>query len=158
MADDFEITSSSTKDGEEQFCLAWCPSKYLPTMLVIGCGRDNIAKIFRLDANNHWQSYETLPGHNGVIRDVAWAPHMGRSYQLIATGCSDGHVRIFQLSPSKKQNQKNMFNVELVGDFNDHQSEVWRVDWNVTGTILSSTGDDAVGTEWKAHAVIGNDK
>lgn len=42
-----------------------------------------------------------------------------------------------------------MFNVELVGDFNDHQSEVWRVDWNVTGTILSSTGDDGTLRLWK---------
>ncbi|KAJ3274248.1 epoxide hydrolase, soluble (sEH) [Terramyces sp. JEL0728] len=147
--DDFEITNSSTKEGEEQFCLAWCPSKYLPAMLVIGCGRDNIAKVFRVDANNHWQSYETLPGHGGIIRDVAWAPHMGRSFQLIATACSDGHVRIFQLTPIKRQNQKNMFNVELVGDFNDHQSDVWRVDWNVTGTILSSTGDDGTLRLWK---------
>ena len=24
----------------------------------------------------------------------------------------------------------------------DHQSEVWRVQWNITGTILASSGDD----------------
>jgi nucleoporin SEH1 len=73
----FELAQGA-KEPEGQFCLSWCPSKLLPPMLVAGCGKENIAKIFRLDQNNTWSAYETLPGHNGLIRDVAWAPNMGR--------------------------------------------------------------------------------
>ena len=30
----------------------------------------------------------------------------------------------------------------LVATFTEHNSEVWRVQWNITGTILASSGDD----------------
>jgi nucleoporin SEH1 len=43
-----------------------------------------------------------------------------------------------------------MFTVDLASEFSTHQSEVWRVDWNVTGTILSSSGDDGVVRLWKS--------
>jgi nucleoporin SEH1 len=98
LTDTIEIIPASIKEPRGQYCLAWCPSKFQPAMLVIGCGRDQGAKIFRLDAQNHWQAYESLGTHEGIVRDVAWAPSMGRSYQLIATASSDGHVRIYQLT------------------------------------------------------------
>ncbi|KAG9020170.1 hypothetical protein FRB95_004984, partial [Tulasnella sp. JGI-2019a] len=45
----------------------------------------------------------------------------------------------------------------LIADFNDHRASVGRVEWNVTGTILSSAGDDgqvrlfkqAYGSTWR---------
>ena len=34
----------------------------------------------------------------------------------------------------------------------DHQgAQVWRVDWNVTGTILASSGDDGCVRLWKGQ-------
>jgi len=42
------------------------------------------------------------------------------------------------------------WSVEKVADFTDHKAEVWRVKWNPTGTILSSTGDDGIVRLWKA--------
>ncbi len=50
-----------------------------------------------------------------------------------------------------------------VAVFRDHKSEVWHVDWNVTGTVLASSGDDAVvrlwardpfSSEWKALTTV----
>ncbi|KAJ3306228.1 epoxide hydrolase, soluble (sEH) [Kappamyces sp. JEL0829] len=163
LTDDFEI-SAAGREPEGQFCLSWCPSRLLPPMLVVGCGKEHSAKIFRLDGQNHWLPFEILPNHGGIVRDVAWAPNMGRSYQLIATACSDGNVRIFHLTPIPAQmakpaapvgrltahRKKNLFTVELVGEFSHHQSEVWRVEWNITGTILSSTGDDGAIRLWKS--------
>lgn len=32
----------------------------------------------------------------------------------------------------------------------DHHAEVWRVEWNITGTILASSGDDGNVRFWKA--------
>lgn len=44
-----------------------------------------------------------------------------------------------------------LFQIRLAGQFNDHASTVWRVCWNVTGTILASSGDDGEVKLWKAN-------
>ncbi|TPX47525.1 hypothetical protein SeLEV6574_g02597 [Synchytrium endobioticum] len=168
------------KEPDGHFCLSWSPSRLQPMMLAVGCGRDN-AKIIRHDHTNKLTASEILPGHTDVVCDIAWAPHMGRSYQLIATGCKDGHVRIFKLTEESRKSgssswqssstvggmaatnagaiaagsgagtgKRRGFKVEMVADFNDHNAEVWRVEWNVTGTMLSSSGDDGVVRLWKA--------
>ena len=33
--------------------------------------------------------------------------------------------------------------------FDDHHSTVWRISWNITGTILASSGDDGCLRLWK---------
>lgn len=33
--------------------------------------------------------------------------------------------------------------------FDDHHSTVWRISWNITGTILASSGDDGCLRMWK---------
>jgi nucleoporin SEH1 len=43
-----------------------------------------------------------LRGHRGLVRDVAWAPGNIRGFDIVATACKDGFVRVFQIStPSK---------------------------------------------------------
>ena len=42
------------------------------------------------------------------------------------------------------------WSVDKVADFGDHRSQVWKVAWNATGTILSSAGDDGKVRLWKA--------
>jgi len=133
------------KEAEENYCLSWCPSRYQHPMIVIGCGKENNAKIFRCDQNNKWRSYEVLDGHLDLIHDVDWAPNMGRSYHLIATASKDYRVRIYKLLDSK-----DGFRIEPVADLPDHDTEVWKVKWNITGTILSSAGDDGKVRLWKA--------
>lgn len=86
-----------------------------------------------------------LPEHNGLIRSVSWAPSMGRSYHLIATGCKDGYIRIFKATEA----ENGEFKIDMVAQLNDHRQEVWRVSWNATGTILSSAGDDGKVRLWK---------
>ncbi|RIA97735.1 WD40-repeat-containing domain protein [Glomus cerebriforme] len=133
------------KEAEENYCLSWCPSRYQSPMIVIGCGKENNARIFRCDQNNKWRPCEVLDGHEDLVNDVDWAPNMGRSYHLIATASKDHRVRIYKLLSNK-----DGFKVELVADLNDHRTEVWKVKWNVTGTILSSAGDDGKVRLWKA--------
>ena len=38
----------------------------------------------------------------------------------------------------------------MIADFPDHKSEVSKIQWNVTGTVLSSSGDDGRICLWKA--------
>ncbi|KAF8541347.1 WD40-repeat-containing domain protein [Trichophaea hybrida] len=132
------LPSAPPRESEVSFCIAFCPSRWGGEQLVVGA-MDTV-RVYRHNAAGKFRAAEELPGHGGLVRDVSWAVSMGRSYHLIATACKDGHVRIFKLT----------WNVEKVADFGDHRSEVWKVAWNATGTILSSTGDDGKIRLWKA--------
>lgn len=69
----------SSKEKDTEYCLSWCQARTLPPMLVVGCGKDYTAKIFRYDETaRKWSLAEQLPGHMDLIRSVAWAPTMGR--------------------------------------------------------------------------------
>lgn len=41
--------------------------------------------------------------------------------------------------------------IQLMSKFTDHSCTVWRVSWNLTGTILSSSGDDGYVRMWKSE-------
>lgn len=130
--------------------LCWNPSPFDPTMLVVGAG--NSVHIWQYSEQfRRWQptyqlgSPDSKDRHTDVIHNVDWAPQMGRSYHLIATACKDGKVRIFKVFPDRPPERA----VECVASLPDHHTEVWRVSWNVTGTILASTGDDGTARLWK---------
>ncbi|KAJ3110775.1 epoxide hydrolase, soluble (sEH) [Phlyctochytrium bullatum] len=160
----------------DHLCLSWCPSRFQPEMLVVGCGRDNVAKvrasIYRQEDDKQWKVIETLGPHGDIVTDISWAPNMGRSYQLIATSSKDKIVRIFRLSedepqssspaaqgtagsfgldparagmvgvPGALQKRTGRLKVQSVTPLEGHMDEVWRVEWNITATVLCSSGDD----------------
>ncbi|KAG1052004.1 hypothetical protein G6F43_005827 [Rhizopus delemar] len=151
-------------DADSGYCIDWCPNRSSVAMMVVGLGKEKGARIFKHDGHNRWIPGELLPGHTQEVHDVSWAPNMARSYQLIATASKDQYVRIYKITestqpvqqrgsgsnripispagtPTQQQSHKAL-NVELVASFADHKAEVWRVEWNITGTILSSSGDD----------------
>ncbi|KAA8916088.1 hypothetical protein TRICI_001739 [Trichomonascus ciferrii] len=157
-----EITMLSTPPKESLqscFALSWCPSLFFKESIVV-CVLDD-AFIYQKDSMGKFVRAAQLPEHKGLIRDVAWAPSMGRGYQLIATASKDGYVRIFKVSQPSDEASNHGFgpqgnltipelNVELLSQFDDHQGEVWRVSWNLTGTVLASSGDDGKVRFWKS--------
>lgn len=84
------------------YSLSWCPSRFDRQMLVAGCGGDHTARIYTQNSYSSWDAVEELPGHGGAVLSVAWAPNLGRTFHLVATGCSDGHVRIFRVVSEEK--------------------------------------------------------
>jgi len=116
----------------------------------------------------------TGPASFAVI-SVSWAPSCGRSYHLIATGGRDGHVRVWRVRPAPDEDTEMYYDepgaapgkpeegenddsykwsANVVADFDHHRSTVGRVEWNITGTVLSSAGNDGRIRLWKA--TVGN--
>ncbi|KAJ2386146.1 epoxide hydrolase, soluble (sEH), partial [Coemansia sp. RSA 2603] len=91
---DFIPGGASDSDGP--LCLSWCKSRFAsPHMIAIGGSKGNHVKVFQLDTMQYSELHE-LDSYEGFVLDIDWAPSMGRSYHLIATACSDGHVRIYK--------------------------------------------------------------
>jgi nucleoporin SEH1 len=157
------LSTAPASHLQSDFALAWCSSRFSPEKIVV-CALDQ-GFIFNRNSAGKLVQAAILPDHGGLIRSVSWAPSMGRYYQLLATGCKDGKVRFFKLTerlstkPKTVNEDEDMVDenspnvdvqVELVGQHDDHHGEVWSVSWNLTGTILSSSGDDGKVRLWKA--------
>ncbi|KAJ1986509.1 epoxide hydrolase, soluble (sEH) [Dimargaris cristalligena] len=158
--------SNAFQEVGNNLCISWCPTRFLTNTMAVGCGREKDAKIYRF-AGGRWVVYEVLEGHTDIVHSISWAPQVGRSYHLVATACRDTYVRIYRVDTSYSSDIVSgdsndlveeyeaaapglQLNATLVASFNDHGAEVWSVSWNVTGTILSSSGDDGKVRLWKA--------
>lgn len=121
------------------FCLSFCQTQTLPKMFIVATGKENTARIYKFDTK--WTLFTSLKGHSDVILDVQWSPSFGKSYQLIATSCKDGFVRIFKFQSKPK--------VELI--FEGAHTNCKSIEWNITGTVLSSCSDDGKLMIWKSN-------
>ncbi|KAL6942243.1 hypothetical protein ACO0QE_003412 [Hanseniaspora vineae] len=149
---------------QSDYCFTWCPSKFYQETIAV-CALDK-AVIYQRNKKDQLYEAGELKGHSGLIREISWAPSIGRMYHLVATACQDGNVRIFKISSYQSSDlHKNSINssqdetsnksdssllVELVSENDDHKAEVWSVSWNLTGTVLSSAGDDGKVRLWKS--------
>ncbi|KAF2077876.1 hypothetical protein CYY_000838 [Polysphondylium violaceum] len=155
-------------------CISWNPSSYDKPMMAVG-SNDPYLKIWEYnETGQKWVHLDTLSpvGNNNnydssesgkAIHDVCWAPNMGRSYHLIATASKDHTVRIWKLT---NIHDKSKMELKEIMCKNDHRSEVWRVEWNITGTVLASSGDDGnvflwkcnMNGEWKLLSIINGEE
>lgn len=75
--DTIEILPNS-KERDGNYCISWCQSRSHPLALVVGCGREKCAKIFRYkESQRKWLPNEVLE-HEDLVHDVSWAPNIGR--------------------------------------------------------------------------------
>ncbi|GLD97402.1 hypothetical protein PINS_up006086 [Pythium insidiosum] len=134
------------KDGVT--CISWNQSRFDAPMIVVG-GNSEVVKVWGYNNSfRRWQVVAELQGHTDAIHDVAWAPNMGRSYHLVAAASKDRTVRIWKL----KMTDTLQCEAEEVALKHHHDSEVWRVEWNITGTMLASSGDDGTVRLWKSDS------
>ncbi|EFC36536.1 nucleoporin SEH1 [Naegleria gruberi] len=127
---------------------AWIPSQVIPNAQnisqLVGYTPGSVAlKSIVVNEGNITQVIPLI-GHSQPIHDVSWAPNLGRSYDLIASASKDGSVRIWKLNSETKS-------IELmdIDETHKHNSEVWKVEWNLSGTVLASSGDDGSVRLWK---------
>lgn len=129
-------------------CAVWAKST---TLMFAVAGGPSQPRVYRFLKS--WELMGELQGHTANANDVSWAPVLGRSYNLVATGCRDNVVRVFKVTESGMESIASLFG---------HTGDVWSVKWNITGTILSSTSDDGIrvwspmgpsSTEWESKKI-----
>lgn len=157
-----EVEPDNTELGVR--CLDWCKGRFEPPTLVVGDSSGNV-NIYRYsDASRNWGLYLRLDGHvnprKGVL-DVSWCPDVGRSYHLVSSCGRDGRLRVHKLKKTNNllmdatnnnnDSDKRQSALELESSQVLHtQDEVWNCSWNVTGTVLASSGDGGVVELWKS--------
>lgn len=140
-------------------CVSWSPSRVHPPLLAVGSNDANQSaggkvQIWEYQENTRkWAKVETLMSITDAVNDLEFAPNLGRSSHVLAIASKE--VTILTLKPIRKeiasQGIGTKFEVKQMAKFEDHNSQVWRLGWNVTGTILASSGDDGCVRLWKAN-------
>jgi nucleoporin SEH1 len=148
------------READGGWGISWCKDTTWGQLIAIAAGTTGVIKVslllvedlhrFTHDTSLQiMQIYEsrshrtilTLPHSSSsdsavapAVSGVAWAPSCGRRYQLIASGGRDGRVMIWKLTPPNDEQRATLdWNYLIAGTFDDHQSAVTRVEWNVTG-------------------------
>lgn len=141
-------------------CISWNPSlsRLHPPMLAVGSDESNSTNssqgkvsVYEYSENNRrWHRVETFNNVNDPVHDIAFAPNIGRSYHVLAIGSKD--LRIFTLKPLQDvKEETGRFEIKQAAIYDEHSVAVWRVCWNVTGTILATSGDDGQVKLWKCN-------
>ena len=98
------------------------------------------------------ESKGTSFAHDTTVHDIAWASLNGRSCHLIAT-CSVKGLFLWKIDHSKLKASNPVGLVKDVICLNDRKGaekvKVLRVQWNIIGTILVSSGEDNEVKVWK---------
>lgn len=138
-------------------CLAWNPSPYHSPLLAVGSDDPNVGStkinLFEYKENSRkWSKIGSVGAEIDPVYDVEFANNIGRSFHTLAVASKN--VRIYQLKPFSKEpndNSNTKFDITKVAQFEEHDGQVWRVSWNITGTVLASSGADSIVRLWKAN-------
>ena len=118
--------------------ISWAPSIGRWYQLIATGSKDGNVRIFKLTENlsnnSNYYNQKDMPLDNDNSESI------GKK------------TSTFNNNSLKSSSNKSFptLNVELLSEHGDHNGEVWSVSWNLTGTILSSAGDDGKVRLWKA--------
>lgn len=135
-------------------CVSWCNGRFEPPTLVVGGSH---LVIYRYsEASRAWTTLMQLPApQKGVVLDVAWAPNVGRRFHYIASA-ENRQLRIYKLRRETRSGEVGTSDQEpekqLIEESTSNiNTSAWRCQWNVTGTVLASSGDSGVVEMWKIN-------
>jgi len=117
------------------------PPSQVPLARIASGGCDKKVKVWQYDTKQLQFSpmKELDEKHTDWVRDVAWAPSIGLSQNILATGSQDHAVIFWQ-----EQFENGSPNYTVM-DRVQFPACVWRCSWSVTGSILAvSCGDNKV--------------
>jgi WD40 repeat protein len=124
-------------------CLSWSNGRFEPPTLVVG-GAHPIVYRYSESSRQYNPLIVLPPPLVGDVLDVAWAPNVGRRYHYIASA-EGQQLRIFKLSRSSEGDKPEFESTQTL-----KVSNAWRCQWNVTGTVLASSGDRGLVQLWKS--------
>ncbi len=157
--------------------LSWNPSLSRLRSPMIAVGSDDANNsgskvlIYEYDENSRrWEKLEIASNTTDPVHDITFAPNVGRSYDLLGVATTK-EVKIISITPLPQEAinhnlssaqllqhsalfDRTRFDIRVVANFEDHGSQVWRVSWNITGTILASSGDDGTVRLWKGFTLF----
>lgn len=137
-------------DGLGVTCLSWSTGRFEPPTLVVGGAHPIVYRY--TESSRQWTPILVLPPPaRGDVLDVAWAPNVGRRYHYIATA-EGQQLRIFKLARGEEGDKLELESTQTL-----EVSNTWRCQWNVTGTVLASSGDRGIVRLWKSD-FMGNFK
>jgi len=124
-------------------CLSWSSGRFEPPSLVVGGAHPIVLRY--IESSRQWNPILVLPPPpRGDVLDVAWAPNVGRRYHYIASAEAQ-QLRIFKLARSMEGEKLELESTQTL-----EVSNAWRCQWNVTGTVLASSGDRGIVQLWKS--------
>lgn len=96
-------------------------------------------QIFEYKENTtNYAKAETLITVTNPVHDIAFASNLGRSFRILAIATKD--VRVFTLKPVRKELTSSggptKFEIHIVVQFDHHNSQVWRVSWNIAEMMV----------------------
>jgi nucleoporin SEH1 len=131
-------------------CVSWCSGPMGAPTLVVGGSH---LVVYR--RTKQWQAILTIPkvSNMGVL-DVAWAPNVGRRFHWIAA-THGSELRVHKLSrEASKSDSLELESTQVLGEDGEMSSstanQMWKCQWNVTGTVLASSGDAGIVQLWKS--------
>jgi len=156
-----ESEFEAAQKGIEVRCLSWNPSRFDTPMIVVGCTTAKEAQGHKKSTDSvmiwtfnesftKWQSLPILTDcPQNDVWSVSWAPNMGRTFHYIACCSRDDnkHVRLWKI-PAGSELLSNAQQVEAI-ELNPSSSQARRVEWNVSGSILATSGDDGEVVLWQ---------
>ncbi|KAJ0106566.1 hypothetical protein Patl1_17553 [Pistacia atlantica] len=102
-------------------------------------------------AHNRWLPVAELasPEDKGdPVYAVAWAPNIGRPYEVIAVSTQKG-IAIWHVGLNPDLDGR--LSVEKVASLEGHGGEVWQMEWDMSGMTLATTGSDGMVRLWQSN-------
>ncbi|KAM7258652.1 hypothetical protein ACFE04_014393 [Oxalis oulophora] len=82
------------------------------------------------------------------VYSVAWAPNIGRPYEIIAVATHKG-IAIWNVGLNPETDGR--LSVKEVALLSSHGSEVWQMEWDMSGMTLATTGGDGMVRLWQSN-------
>lgn len=143
-------------------CVSWNKSRVDGPTLVVGWWRASDPKVSSLgvwgysNEQKRWSCITKLQvegdskGTFAEVRDVDWAPAMGRPHHLIAAAVGTT-VQTWKLPSLQGWQERKIEPVEraMVLETEGPPQAFWRVGWNLTGTTLAASAESGQVVCWK---------